>query len=116
MQARRPAAGLAVADPGCPQRRLKGVTYDGLLQRRPVAAGEEGGCRSLAEGALCPGGGVTAKHTGKVSAHRHEPALVEFRIVCAVERRFHSAGANPVQQLMLRLVAARAVHGGNEMG
>ena len=26
------------------------------------------------------------------------------------------AGANPVQQLTLRLVAARAVHGGNDMG
>ena len=35
---------------------------------------------------------------------------------CAVERRFPLAGANPVQQLTLRLVAARAVHGGNEVG
>ena len=35
---------------------------------------------------------------------------------CAVERRFLSVGAKPTQQLSLRLVAARAVHGGNEMG
>ena len=34
---------------------------------------------------------------------------------CAVERRFRLAGANPVQQLTLRLLAARAVHGGNDM-
>ena len=34
---------------------------------------------------------------------------------CAVERRFLLAGANPAQQLSLRLVAARAVRGGNEM-
>ena len=38
------------------------------------------------------------------------------RAACAVERRFRLAGANPVQQLTLRLVAARAVHGGNDMG
>ena len=37
-------------------------------------------------------------------------------VTCAVERRFLSVGANPTQQLSLRLVAARAVHGGNEMG
>ena len=35
---------------------------------------------------------------------------------CAVERRSLSAGANPAQQLSLRLVAARAVHGGDDMG
>ncbi len=34
---------------------------------------------------------------------------------CAVERRFLLAGANPAQQLSLRLVAARAVRGGNEV-
>ena len=39
-----------------------------------------------------------------------------FWNLCAVERRFRLAGANPVQQLTLRLVAARAVHGGNDMG
>ena len=35
---------------------------------------------------------------------------------CAVERRAFLVGANPTQQLSLRLVAARAVHGGNDMG
>ena len=34
---------------------------------------------------------------------------------CAVERRFLLAGANPAQQLSLRLVAARAVYGGNDV-
>ena len=34
---------------------------------------------------------------------------------CAVERRLLLAGANPAQQLSLRLVAARAGHGGNDM-
>ena len=33
----------------------------------------------------------------------------------AVERRLLLAGANPAQQLSLRLVAARAGHGGNDM-
>ena len=35
---------------------------------------------------------------------------------CAVERRAFLVGAKPTQQLSLRLVAARAVHGGNDMG
>ena len=35
---------------------------------------------------------------------------------CAVERRAFLVGANPTQQLSLQLVAARAVHGGNDMG
>ena len=34
---------------------------------------------------------------------------------CAVERRAFLVGANPTQQLSFRLVAARAVHGGNDM-
>ena len=38
-----------------------------------------------------------------------------MRIACAVERRFTLVGANPTQQLSLRLVAAKADHGGNEM-
>ena len=36
-------------------------------------------------------------------------------ISCAMVRRFSLAGANPAQQLRLRLVAARAVYGGNDM-
>ena len=35
---------------------------------------------------------------------------------CAVERRAFLVGANPTQQLSFRLVAAKAVHGGNDMG
>ncbi len=34
---------------------------------------------------------------------------------CAVERRVFLAGAKPAQQLSLRLVAARAVYGGNDV-
>ena len=34
---------------------------------------------------------------------------------CAMERRLLLTGAKPVQQLSLRLVAARADHGGNDM-
>ena len=34
---------------------------------------------------------------------------------CAVERRAFLVGAKTTQQLSLRLVAARAVHGGNDM-
>ena len=34
---------------------------------------------------------------------------------CAMERRLLLTGAKPVQQLSLRLVAARAGHGGNDM-
>ena len=34
---------------------------------------------------------------------------------CAVERRFPVAGANPAQHLSLRLVAALAYDGGNDM-
>ncbi len=37
------------------------------------------------------------------------------RNLCAVERRVFLAGANPAQQLSLRLVAAAADHGGNDM-
>ena len=37
------------------------------------------------------------------------------RLWCAVERHFFSVGANPTQQLSLRLVAIRAVYGGNDM-
>ena len=34
---------------------------------------------------------------------------------CAVERRFHLAGANPARQLMLQPAAIGAGHGGNDM-
>ncbi len=34
---------------------------------------------------------------------------------CAVERRVILVGANPTQHLSLRLVAARAVYGGNDV-
>ena len=34
---------------------------------------------------------------------------------CAVERSLLLAGANPAQQLSLRLVAAKADHRGNDM-
>ena len=39
-----------------------------------------------------------------------------LNLQCAVERRAFRVGAKPTQQLSLRLVAARAVHGGNDMG
>ena len=38
------------------------------------------------------------------------------KITVRRERRVFLVGANPTQQLSLRLVAARAVHGGNDMG
>ena len=44
-----------------------------------------------------------------------EPLASPNVLQCAVERRLLLAGANPAQQLSLRLVAARADHGGNEM-
>ena len=40
---------------------------------------------------------------------------VYHTLQCAVERRAFLVGAKPTQQLSLRLVAARAVHGGNDM-
>ena len=40
---------------------------------------------------------------------------VIYSLLCAVERRAFLVGANPTQQLSLQLVAARAVHGGNDM-
>ena len=43
-------------------------------------------------------------------------SLTKYILSCAVERRVFLVGANPTQQLSLRLVAARAVHGGNDMG
>ena len=41
---------------------------------------------------------------------------VRYSLQCAVERRAFLVGAKPTQQLSFRLVAARAVHGGNDMG
>ena len=35
--------------------------------------------------------------------------------LCAVERRFFLVGANPTQYLSFQLVAAKAIHGGNDM-
>ena len=42
-------------------------------------------------------------------------SFVTYLWLCAVERRLLPVGANPAQQLSLRLVAARADHGGNDM-
>ena len=81
MQTGGPASGLAGVDSGHPKRRMESVTYDGLVQRRPVAAGEEGGGRTLRQGMSGADGGVAAKHAGKVGADRHETALVELRVV-----------------------------------
>ena len=48
---------------------------------------------------------------------RNLPFVVNnARFLCAVERRFLLVGANPTQQLSFRLVAARAVYGGNDVG
>ena len=41
--------------------------------------------------------------------------LATLTSACAVERRFPVTGANPVQPLSLRLVAALAYDGGNDM-
>ena len=49
----------------------------------------------------------------ELETFRSEPA---GSTPCAVERRFLLAGVNPAHQLSLRVVAARAVHGGNDMG
>ena len=53
---------------------------------------------------------LAPKNLGVTIEHQFNPCLT-----CAVERRVTLVGANPTQQLSLRLVAARAVHGGNEM-
>ena len=42
--------------------------------------------------------------------------LFKAKFECAVERRVFLVGANPTQRLSLPLVAARAIHGGNDMG
>ena len=53
---------------------------------------------------------------GNLYVGRHFKALPLARISqCAMERRLLPTGAKPVQQLSLRLVAARADHGGNDM-
>ena len=44
-----------------------------------------------------------------------EDAAANIRSPCAVERRTFLAGANPARQRSLQPVAARAVHGGNDM-
>ena len=46
----------------------------------------------------------------------HRQWNVNYTLQCAVERRVFLVGAKPTQQRSLRLVASRAVHGGNEMG
>ena len=60
-----------------------------------------------AEGVRAPSGWA---ENGK-SALPH----VKCDLQCAVERRAFLVGANPTQQQSFRLVAARAVHGGNDM-
>ena len=50
----------------------------------------------------------------EVAAQMMKP-VEKIDSMCAVERRFLLAGANPAQQLSLRLVAARAVYGGNDV-
>ena len=47
-------------------------------------------------------------------SHRIQYAVI-FGTLCAVKRRLLLAGANPAQQLSLRLEAARADQGGNDM-
>ena len=49
------------------------------------------------------------------SCTKVQSSASNWRTSCAVERRFLLAGANPAQQLSLRLVAARAVYGGNDV-
>ena len=44
-----------------------------------------------------------------------DKVLVNPSLSCAVERQFSLAGAKPARQLSLRLVAAGADHGGNDM-
>ena len=55
---------------------------------------------------------------GRAIADRAWSARVACNEEAAVrrERRVFLVGANPTQRLSLRLVAARAVHGGNDMG
>ena len=59
---------------------------------------------------------LTSCKRQKTLEFTHKTLNLVRNSLCAVERRFLLAGAKPAQQLSLRLVAARAVHGGNEMG
>ena len=61
------------------------------------------------------GGSATMQAGTRVNAEQAPKRLMR-KPTCAVERRVFLLGANPTQQLLLRLVAARAVHGGNDMG
>ena len=63
------------------------------------------------------GNSPTSTMTAGASRSCTKPQSVasNWRTSCAVERRFLLAGANPAQQLSLRLVAARAVYGGNDV-
>ena len=59
------------------------------------------------------GGDCLAETTERRSAKDQKELSTKGQ--CAVKRRLLLAGANPAQQLSLRLVAARADHGGNDM-
>ena len=78
-----------------------------------------GGNRGPGLGGPCWHGSFRGEHFSLIVRPRHTvvSALrnVMFSLLCAVERRAFLVGANPTQQLSLRLVAARAVHGGNDM-
>ena len=68
---------------------------------------------SLAYGRMWRGGGASIFLL--ISSTMRKLSAAIPLIQCAVERRLLLAGANPAQQLSLRLVAARADHGGNNM-
>ena len=69
----------------------------------------------VVEGNTKPSVFVRAVRLRGVQEPMHVRTSTQGTWECAVERRFLLAGANPAQQLSLRLVAARAVYGGNDV-
>ena len=58
---------------------------------------------------------VTEAAKGLAVSRNTLSLLLNPSLTCAVERRVFLVGANPTQQLSLRLVAARAVCRGNDV-
>ena len=88
-----------------PRRTAKG--HEG------VGGGSRGACQRSGRGSAKGLQGVGKDSKGVREGPRRKTLTRISQ--CAMERRLLLTGAKPVQQLSLRLVAARADHGGNDM-
>ena len=117
MGAYRPVSHEVLAEAACPSS-MAGRTICRHARRRNPR--EEPGALTCMPGSVRGGRGNLGPYRDPGAKATDKPpdptaGAPPADSTCAVKRRFFLVGANPTQYLSFQLVAAKAIHGGNDM-